>query len=65
MIREPDEPVAPLPGQLAFRFMAEPRAAERFGLVSESAEREGSPGARKGGQMRQSGGSSRRLPKAG
>jgi hypothetical protein len=65
MIREAGEPIAPLPGQMAFRFMAEPRPAERFRLVSERAEREGSSGARRGGRMRQSGGSSRRLPKAG
>ena len=65
MIREAGEPIVPLPGQLAFRFMAQPRPAERFRLVSESAERKGSPGARRGGPMRQSGGSSRRLPKAG
>jgi hypothetical protein len=65
MTREAGELIAPLPGQMAFRFMAEPRPAERFGLVFERAERKGSPGARKGGRMRQSGGSSRRLPKAG
>ena len=65
MIREAGEPVVPLPGQMAFGFMAEPRPAERFGLVSERAARKGSPGARRGGRMRQSGGSSRRLPKAG
>jgi hypothetical protein len=65
MIREEGQPIVPLPGQLAFRFMAEPRPAERFRLVSERAERKGSSGARQGGRMRQSGGSSRRLPKAG
>jgi hypothetical protein len=65
MIREEGQPIAPLPGQMAFRFMAEPRPAERFRLVSERAECKGSPGARRGGRMRQSGGSSRRLPKAG
>jgi hypothetical protein len=31
MIREEGQPVAPLPGQLAFRFMAEPRPARRTG----------------------------------
>jgi hypothetical protein len=65
MIREAGEPIAPLPGQLAFRFMAEPRAAERFRLVSEHAERKGSPEAARGGRTRQGGRSSRRLPKAG
>ena len=65
MIRETGEPIAPLPGQMAFRFMAEPRPAERFRLVSEPAERKGSPGARRGGRIRRSGGSSGRLPKAG
>jgi hypothetical protein len=64
MNREAGEPIAPLPGQMAFRFMAEPRPAERFRLVSERADREGSSGARRGGRARQSGGSSRRL-KAG
>ena len=29
MIREAGEPIAPLPGQMAFRFMAEPRPAQR------------------------------------
>jgi hypothetical protein len=65
MSREDGQPIAPLPGQMAFRFMAEPRPAERFRLVSDRAERKGSPGARQSGRMRQSGGSSRRLPKAG
>ena len=65
MIREEGGPIVPLPGQLAFRFMAEPRPVERFRLVSERADREGSSAARRGGRMRQSGGSSRRLPKAG
>jgi hypothetical protein len=60
MMREEGQPIAPLPGQMAFRFMAEPRPAERFGLVSERAERKGSPGARRGGRMRQSGGYSGR-----
>ena len=66
MSQEAQKPIAPLPGQLAFRFMADGLAiAERFKLVSERAERKGSPGARQGGRTRQSGGSSRRLPKAG
>jgi hypothetical protein len=44
MIREAGEPIAPLPGQIAFQFMAEPRAvAERFRLVSRQAERRKSP----------------------
>jgi hypothetical protein len=29
MIREEGQPIAPLPGQLAFRFMAEPRPGQR------------------------------------
>jgi hypothetical protein len=47
MIREAGEPIAPLPGQMAFRFMGEPRPVERFRLVSERAERKGSSGARR------------------
>ena len=64
MIREPGEPIIPLPGQLAFRFLAEP-PAERFRLVSEQAQRERKPEEAGGGRMRQVGRSSRRLPKAG
>jgi hypothetical protein len=65
MIREAGEPVAPLPGQQAFRFMAEPPATERFRLVSEQARREHKPEEARGGRARQGGRSSRRLPKAG
>ena len=54
MIREAGEPIAPLPGQLAFRFLAEPPAAERFRLVSEQARRERKPEEARGGRMRQS-----------
>ena len=65
MIREPGEPIVPLPGQQAFRFLAEPPAAERFRLVSEQARRERKPEEARGGRMRQPRRSSRRLPKAG
>ena len=64
MIREAGEPIAPLPGQLAFRFLAEP-PAERFRLVSEQARRERKPEEARGGRARRGGRSSRRLPKAG
>jgi hypothetical protein len=65
MIREAGEPFAPLPGQMAFRFLAEPPAAERFRLVSEQARRERKPEEARGGRARRGGRSSRRLPKAG
>jgi hypothetical protein len=40
MSQEAGEPVAPLPGQMAFRFMVDGLAvAERFRLVSERAHR--------------------------
>jgi hypothetical protein len=65
MIREAGEPIAPLPGQLAFRFLAEPPTAERFRLVSEQARRDRKPEEARGGRMRQRARSSRRLPKAG
>jgi hypothetical protein len=66
MIREAGEPITPLPGQLAFRFMAEGLSvAERFKLVSEQARRERKPEESRGGRARRGGRSSRRLPKAG
>jgi hypothetical protein len=65
MIREEGEPIAPLPGQMAFRFLAEAPVAERFKLVSEQARRERKPEEDRGGRMRRPRRSSRRLPKAG
>lgn len=54
MSHEAGEPIAPLPGQMAFRFMAEPRAiAERFRLASGQAERRESP---RGGRKKSGGG---------
>ena len=54
MIREAGEPIAPLPGQMAFRFLAEPPTSERFRLVSEQARRERKPEEARGGRMKQS-----------
>jgi hypothetical protein len=67
MSQEAGEPVVPLPGQLAFRFMADGlAAAERFRLVSEQARRERKPEESRGGRMKRgTTRSSRRLPKAG
>ena len=66
MSHEAGEPIAPLPGQLAFRFLADGLAvAEPFRPVSEQARRERKPEEARGGRMKRGARSSRRLPKAG